>query len=97
MAEQEIYFASHRDRFASALDEIRSLRHPVCGSRCQYRLVSVFGHLTRRPVLRRSTHKLCPVCQRTDVSSYDFDACHACAEHDTYPVEFAVYHMFCNH
>ena len=63
---------------------------PSCGQNCFIR--EPVGDLPPRPVLVRSTHRVCESCTRS-VSDYEHRFCYSCAQPNT--TEFFYHHRHC--
>lgn len=66
---------------------------PSCGVNCSI-IREFFGDFLPRPVLVRSTHRICQGCGSRSTSEYDHRFCYFCAPPNSQ--EFIYHHRYCN-
>lgn len=77
--------------------ELKLKSRPNCGTNCRFiRILWVDGDPISIPALYRSSHKICEMCNNYNVSEYNFNTCHNCANENEFPEEFYYYHNLCN-
>ena len=92
----DIAYDDFKNRYKNVLAELKIKIHPNFGKNCRFtRLIYIGGDPISFPILYRTTHKLCEICQNDNVSDYDFRTCHSCASKSEFLNEFTYYHRLC--